>query len=103
MKINLNELNAKYEPNVWHEGSDVIFRAGIEIALVPGYRWRDTLIFALQVPPVFGVVLRLGFAAEYVPSILVHHVSEGNEGQFVKSHAHQEVHITLYMMVLTYS
>ena len=35
-------------------------------------------------------------SAEHIPTELIHHVAEWDEGEFIESHAHQEVDIGIY-------
>ena len=82
-------------PDVGHESGDVVFRTGVEVIFVAGYRRVDTLVLAAKIPPMFGVLGGLSLSAEYVPSEFVDHVSERQESEFIEGLRHQEVNVYL--------
>lgn len=52
-----------------------------------------------EIPPGTVPVLLGGLAAEDIPPPIVHEVSEGQEGDFVEGHVHQEVDVSLVIIV----
>src|SRR5579859_5853944 len=62
---------------IGHVAGYVILGAGVEIRFTARDRRRNPLILRTQLPPSLVVICRLHFAAEDLPTPLVHEITEG--------------------------
>ncbi len=76
---------------VGHVGGDVILGAGIEVLLSAGLGRGHALILRAQLPPGLVVLLGRDLAGEHLPTPLVDHLTERQEGHLLQRVLHQLV------------